>query len=118
MQDPGAVTGKPEVPFEAFAALDLRSARVTRAEAHPNAEKLLVLTIDLGELGERQIVAGIAKQHRPEDLTGRTIIVVANLKPVRLRGIESRGMLLAMATGDRVVLLTAAEEVPPGLAVS
>jgi methionyl-tRNA synthetase len=118
MQDPGAVVGKPEVPFEAFAALDIRSARVVRAEAHPNAEKLLVLTIDLGELGERQIVAGIARQHRPEDLAGRTIIVVANLKPVRLRGVESRGMLLAMQAGERVVLLTSAEEVPAGVAVS
>ena len=118
MVDPSATAGKPEVPFETFAALDLRSARVVRAEAHPNAEKLLVLTIDLGELGERQIVAGIAKQHAPETLVGRTIIVAANLKPVRLRGVESRGMLLAMQAGEAVVLLTGAGEVPPGTAVS
>ncbi len=118
MEEATGAAGKPEVPFEAFAALDIRSARVTRAEGHPNAEKLLVLTIDLGELGERQIVAGIAKQHRPEDLVGRTIVVVANLKPIRLRGVESRGMLLAVQSGERVELVTVAGDVPPGCAVS
>jgi methionyl-tRNA synthetase len=118
MQESGAAPGKPEIPFEAFQALDLRAARVRRAEAHPNADRLLVLTVDLGELGERQIVAGIARDHRPEDLAGRTLVVVANLKPVRLRGVESRGMLLAAQAGERVVLLTAAGDVPPGAAVS
>jgi methionyl-tRNA synthetase len=118
MSDPSAAAGKPEVPYEAFSALDLRSARVVRAEAHPNADRLLVLTIDVGDLGGRQIVAGIAQQHRPEDLVGRSIIVVANLKPARLRGVESRGMLLAMAAGDRIVLLTGAGDVPPGTPVS
>jgi methionyl-tRNA synthetase len=118
MQDPGATPAKPEVPFEAFAALDVRSARVLRVEGHPNADRLLVLTIDLGALGERQIVAGIAQQHRAEDLVGRTIIVVTNLKPVRLRGVESRGMLLAVQSGERIVLLTTAGEVPPGTTVS
>lgn len=109
---------KPEIPFEAFAALDLRAGEILRAERHPNADKLLVLHVDLGALGERQLVAGIAQHHAPEDLVGEQIIVVANLAPVRLRGVESCGMILAMLAGERVVLLTGAEQVPPGTAVS
>ncbi|MCK4413666.1 MAG: methionine--tRNA ligase subunit beta [Candidatus Eisenbacteria sp.] len=113
-----AAAGKPEVTYEAFAALDLRAANVIAAEKHPDADKLLVLRIDLGELGERQIIAGIAQQYQPEELVGKTIIVVANLKPVRLRGIESRGMLLATQHDDAVTLLTGMGPIPPGAAVS
>jgi methionyl-tRNA synthetase len=110
--------GKPEIPYEAFAALDLRAARVIVAERHPQADKLLVLRIDLGALGERQIVAGIAGHYDPAELAGKSIVVVANLKPIRLRGVESRGMLLAVADGERVVLLTAMSDVPAGARVS
>jgi len=109
---------KPEVAYETFAALDLRAARVIAAERHPNADKLLVLTIDLGELGQRQIVAGIARHYAPEALAGKTIVVVANLKPVRLRGIESCGMLLAGSARERVVLLTTLDDLPAGAPIS
>ncbi|MFH1144912.1 MAG: methionine--tRNA ligase subunit beta [Candidatus Eisenbacteria bacterium] len=115
---PEKTAGKPEIPYENFAALDLRMARVISAERHPNADKLLVLRIDLGEAGERQIVAGIAQHYVPEELAGKSIVVVANLKPARLRGIESRGMLLACSHDGRVVLLTAMDEVAPGATVS
>ena len=117
-EPPPAGEGKPEVPYEAFAALDLRAARVIAAEKHPQADKLLVLRIDLGELGERQIVAGIAGHYDPTGLAGKSIVVVANLKPIRLRGVESRGMLLAVAEGERVVLLTAMSDVPAGARIS
>ena len=114
----GQEATKPEIAYDAFAALDLRAARVISAERHPNADKLLVLTIDLGPLGQRQIVAGIAQHYGPESLVGKTIAVVANLKPVRLRGIESRGMLLAGSAEGRVVLLTTMDELPAGATIS
>jgi len=112
------IPGKPEVPFEAFTALDFRTARVVSAERHPGADKLTVIKIDLGEMGERQIVAGLAQYYVPEEMVGKTIVVVTNLKPVRLRGVESQGMLLAATGGGRVVLLTAMDEVAPGWPVS
>jgi len=110
--------GKPEVTIETFAALDLRVGRVRAARPHPNADKLLLLEVDLGPSGDRQVVAGIAGHYEPEALVGRTIVVVANLKPVRLRGEESRGMLLAASAGEQVVLLTTMESVPPGTPIS
>jgi methionine--tRNA ligase beta chain len=115
---PAAVPAKPEIAFDAFAALDLRAARVLSARQHANADKLLVLEIDAGDLGRRQIVAGIAQHYAPESLVGRTIVVVANLKPVRLRGEESRGMLLAASADGNVVLLTGMDELPPGATIS
>lgn len=110
--------GKPEIPFETFASLDLRVARVLSAEKHPGADKLTVIKIDLGEHGERQIVAGLAQYYEPADLVGKSIVVVANLKPVRLRGVESRGMLLAASGGGEVVLLTTMDQAEPGWPVS
>ena len=106
-----------EIGIEEFGRVDLRVARVIRAEPHPNAERLLKLAVDLGG-EERQIVAGIASRYKPEDLEGRLIVVVANLKPVTLRGEESRGMLLAASGGGEIAVLSPIREVPPGSAVS
>lgn len=105
--------GKGEIDIEEFGRLDLRVARVLRVERHPNAEKLLKLQIDLGG-EERQIVAGIAPYYEPEQLEGRLIVVVANLKPAKLRGEWSHGMLLAAGSADSVTVLTPLAEVPPG----
>ncbi len=91
---------------------DLRVARVVGAREHPNADRLLVLDIDLGD-EQRQIVAGIRTHYAPEELTGRHIVVVANLEPARLRGEVSEGMLLASQKGDQLGLLLA-EGAPPG----
>jgi methionyl-tRNA synthetase len=99
--------------IDEFARVDLRVARVTAAEPHPNADRLLKLQIDLGG-EERQLVAGIAASYRPEDLVGRSIIVVANLKPARLRGELSQGMLLAASSGETISLLVPDRDVPPG----
>ena len=100
-----------------FQQIDLRVATVLGAENHPNADRLLVLTIDLG--GERrQIVAGIRASYEPSALVGKQIVVVANLEPATLRGVESQGMLLATRDGDRVVVLTPDAPVPPGGKVS
>jgi methionyl-tRNA synthetase len=100
-----------------FQKLELRVATVVAAEPHPNADRLLVLGIDLG--GERrQIVAGIRASYDPGSLVGRQIVVVANLEPAKLRGVESQGMLLAARDGDRVVLLGPDSPVAAGSVVS
>jgi methionyl-tRNA synthetase len=100
-----------------FQQLDLRVAKVLAAEPHPNADRLLVLRIDLG--GEqRQIVAGIRSSYEPAALLGKHIVVVANLESAKLRGVESQGMLLAVRDGERVVLLTTDSAVAPGGKVS
>ncbi len=99
--------------IEDFGKLDLRVARVESCRYHPNADKLLVLEVDAGEKDTRQIVAGIAKHYKPETLTGRKVIVVANLKPVTLRGEKSEGMLLAGSNKDQMEILTV-EKLNPG----
>jgi len=93
------------------------TAQIISCEKHPNAEKLLRLQIDTGD-GERQIVAGIAAYYAPEDLVGRLIVVVKNLKPAKLRGEMSHGMLLAASGPDQVTVLTPLADVPPGSPVS
>jgi methionyl-tRNA synthetase len=108
-----AAEGKPEITIEEFLKLDLRVARVLKVEPHPNAEKLIRLRIDIGG-EERQIVAGIAPWYQAEDLEGKSIVVVANLKPAKLRGEWSHGMLLAASGPDTVSVLTPLREVPPG----
>jgi methionine--tRNA ligase beta chain len=100
-----------------FQKLELRVATVVAADAHPNADRLLVLRIDLGT-EQRQIVAGIRSSYDPSALVGRQVVVVANLEPARLRGVESQGMLLAARAGDGVVLVTPDAAVPPGSAIS
>ena len=82
-----------------FAKVKLRTAVVLEAERVPKSEKLLKLKVDLGT-ETRQILAGIAKHYAPEDLVGRTIVVVANLAPAKLMGLESQGMVLAASTAD------------------
>jgi len=101
------------ITIEEFARLDLRVGRVVTAERHPKPDRLLKLQVDLG--GEtRQLVAGIASCYQPEDLAGRLIVVLANLKPARLRGEISQGMLLAAAWGERISILAPDQELPPG----
>ncbi len=103
------------ISIQDFARLDLRVGKVTGVADHPAADKLYVLQVDLGpELGQRQLVAGLKPYMTPDALEGKTIIVVANLEPAQLRGVESQGMLLAAQDGDRVVCLTTAEPVSPG----
>ena len=99
-----------------FTKVDLRVGEVLTAERIPKADKLLRLTVDIGEEKPRQILAGIAQYYEPEQLPGRKIAVVANLKPRKLRGYESQGMLLAASVGDegKPVIATFTEEVPNG----
>ena len=112
---------KPEINFDQFTALDLRVAKVLEASEHPDADKLLVLKVDVGPLGTRQIIAGIKNFYQPEELIGKLIVIVANLAPRKMRGLESQGMLLAASQGegpDDVVTLTLDRDVSPGSTVS
>jgi methionyl-tRNA synthetase len=93
------------ITYETFAKLELRVARVIEARPHPNADKLILLQIDLGDQ-QKQIVAGIRQHYTPEQLTGKLIVVVNNLEPAMLRGETSNGMLLAATSGEKVILLT------------
>lgn len=105
------------ISIDEFKKLELKVATIIRAEPHPNADKLLVLQIDLGS-EERQIVAGIKGHYAPEALVGRQVVVVANLETAKLRGVESQGMMLAASDGDRIVILIPEKKVSPGVKVS
>lgn len=107
------------VDFNQFLELDLRVARVVEAEAVPKAKKLLRLVVDLGT-ARKQIVAGLAGYYEPAELVGRRVIVVANLKPAKLMGVVSEGMLLAASTPDKkhLELVTVGGDLPPGCRVS
>lgn len=101
------------IKYDHFAKLDLRVAEVLAARPHPNADKLLLLQIKVGET-EKQIVAGIRGHYEPEQLVGRQIVVLNNLEPAMLRGEESEGMLLAASDEQGVVLLRPDRETVPG----
>ena len=106
------------IHIDEFRKIELRVGVVKSAEAHPNADKLLVLKVDLGS-EERQIVAGIRAHYQPEELVGKQVVVVANLETATLRGMESQGMVLAVSSDDgRVVILTPEKSVNPGAKVS
>jgi len=105
------------ITIEEFRRLDLRVGTVKRAEPHPNADRLVVLHVDLGS-EERQLVAGIKAHYPPQELVGKQIVVVANLEAAKLRGVESQGMLLAASDGDRIVILTPDTQVTPGSKIS
>lgn len=92
------------IKYDDFGKIDLRVAKVLEARPHPNADKLMLLQVDLGDV-QKQIVAGIRAHYTPEQLVGRRIIIVNNLEPAMLRGETSNGMLLAASSGDKVVLL-------------
>ncbi len=110
---PPAEEARTEITIDDFARVELRVALILSAEAHPSADRLLKLKVDAGG-EERQIIAGIAAHYRPEELVGRRIVIVANLKPAKLRGELSQGMLLAADGGGFVSLLSPDREVPPG----
>jgi methionyl-tRNA synthetase len=93
------------IKYDDFAKVELRVAEVLEARPHPNADKLLILQINLGD-AQRQILAGIREHYTPEKLVGKRIVVVSNLEPRMLRGEVSNGMLLAATSGDRVIVLT------------
>lgn len=94
------------ITYDDFSKVELKVGLVLEARPHPNADKLLLLQVDLGEETPRQVVAGIKAHYAPETLVGKRIVVVANLAPAILRGETSSGMLLAATSGDKVILVT------------
>ncbi|OHA05197.1 MAG: methionine--tRNA ligase [Candidatus Sungbacteria bacterium RIFCSPLOWO2_01_FULL_47_10] len=112
------------ISFEDFRKAELRVVKIISAERVPGSEKLLKLEVDFGndpsadsERGRRQIIAGIGKKYDPEFLIGKEIVIVANLEPRSIMGLESQGMLLAADGGEGPVLLVPDKEVPPGSAI-
>ena len=112
------------ITFSDFQKLDLRIGTIIEAEPIEGADKLLKLTVNTGEDPDaaagagRTLVAGIAQHYTPEDLVGRQIVVVTNLEPRELRGVESQGMLLAASDGEKIILLQPDAEATPGSKVS
>jgi methionine--tRNA ligase beta chain len=105
------------ISIDEFRKIELRVATIRSAELHPNADKLMVLQIDLGS-EQRQICAGIRSHYTVEELVGRQIVVVANLETAKLRGLDSQGMLLAASDEGRVIILSPEKSVQAGSKVS
>lgn len=110
--------GKETIAFEDFAKLECKVGTIIACEKHPKADRLLVEQIDLGDGDIRQIVSGIAAHYTPQELIGKRVVVVANLKPVKLRGVESQGMILCAQAGEELDLVTISKSLPDGTAVS
>ncbi len=107
------------ITFEDFAKVQMRIGRIVEAAPHPNADKLIVLQVDLGT-EKRQLCAGLRGYYEPEQMVGKNIVVVTNLAPRKMRGEISEGMLLAASTPglEQVILLTTDQDIPPGSSVS
>jgi len=110
------VPQKPEITIDQFDAVDLKVGLVVSAEKHPNASKLLVLQINTGER-IRQVVSGIAEYYQPEELVGKKLLVVANLKPVKLRNVLSEGMILCGDRSGKYIVIEADSRLEPGSTV-
>ncbi len=101
------------IDINEFARLDLRIGRIANAERVEGSKKLIKLDVDVGN-EKRQLIAGIAEEYNPEGLVGRLVPVLVNLKPAKLRGVESQGMILAMDVNGKPILLHLDTEVPAG----
>lgn len=110
-------TAVEQIGIEDFTKVELKVGTILSAEKHPKADRLLVEQIDLGE-ETRQIVSGIAASFTPEDVVGKKVIVVTNLKPVKLRGVESQGMILCASNQDDLDIVTIVKDLPNGTKVS
>ena len=101
------------ISFDDFKKLDIRIAKILKVTAHPDADKLYILTIDIGE-EQKQIVAGIKKYYSADELINKLIVIVNNLEPVTVRGVESKAMLLAAEDKGKVFLIIPDSPVSPG----
>jgi len=102
-----------QISFEEWKKIDLRIAKIIDVKDHPNADRLYIIKVSLGN-EERTIVAGIKPWYKKEELIGKKIVIIANLQPKNLRGIESKGMLLAAEHENNVVLLTVDKDIKEG----
>lgn len=104
------------VPFEDFKKLSLKIGRIKEVKEHPNADKLYVLRIDIGG-EEKQAVAGIKKHYQPEDLKDKLVVVIDNLEPATIRGVESKVMVLATQDGEKMAIISPDKDISPGAIV-
>ena len=104
------------IPFEDFKKLSIKIARIKEVKDHPNADKLYVIKIDVGG-EEKEVVAGIKKAYKPEELKEKLVVVVDNLETATIRGVESKGMILATHDGDKLAVLSPDKDVSPGSTV-
>ena len=115
---PAVAAAKPNIAFDDFAKLDLRVGTIVAAERVPKADKLLKLAIDIGEPQPRTVVSGIAMHYAPEQLPGQQVVLVANLEPRKMRGVESQGMvLMAEDPAGKLVFVQPKEAIGPGAEV-
>jgi len=105
------------IKFEQFKSMDIRIAKILEVEDHPNADKLYLLTVDVGG-DKKKLVAGIKEHYTKEELVGKQVVVLNNLEPATIRGAESQGMALATKDGEKLALLVPEKEVKIGSPVS
>ena len=115
-EKPTEANGKGQITIDEFMKVDLRTAKILEAEKVKKSKKLIKLKVDLGT-EQRQVLAGIAEAYEPEQLIGRTVILVANLKPAKLMGLESQGMILAGSDDQTLILGGFDGDLPPGVRV-
>ena len=114
---PEPVQDDPKITVDYFSKVKLRVAQIEQAEPVPKSKKLIKLQVDVGpEIGKKQILAGISQFYAPETLIGRKIVIIANLEPAKLMGLESQGMLLASSSADMssLILLDPGQDMPVG----
>ncbi len=110
---------KDEISYEDFEKLDIRTAKILKAEEIEGADKLYKLTLDVGDLGQRVVCAGVKQFYSMKDLKGKKVIYLANLKPRMLKGIESKGMILAASNeGHSEIILLSADKAEEGWEIS
>lgn len=115
---PAPVAAAPvKATIDDFKKLTFRIGAIVSAEDHPNADRLLVLKVDIGEAAPRQVVAGVKSTYQAAELVGKLVVVVTNLKSAVLRGVESQGMVLAASDATTIVLVSPDRPIPPGSTV-
>ncbi|MFQ5711439.1 MAG: tRNA-binding protein [Candidatus Geothermarchaeales archaeon] len=110
--------GTPEITFDEFRRLDMRVGTITSVERVPRTSKLYKILVDLGELGVRQTISSLVGHYEPEDLEGKKIIFLVNLRPTKFSGQLSQGMLLAAEKGEELALLTVDRDIADGVSVT
>jgi methionine--tRNA ligase beta chain len=105
------------VTFEQFKALEIRIAKILSCEVHPNADKLYVVTLEVGDK-QKKVVAGIKNYYTPEELIGKSVVLLDNLETATIRGVQSEGMILATREGEKLAVLTPDREIASGSLVS
>lgn len=105
------------ITFDQFKAMDIRIAKITEVEDHPNADKLYVITVEVGG-ATKKVIAGVKEHYSAEELLGKEVVLLNNLEPATIRGVQSEGMILATKDGEKLAILMPEKEVTVGSPVS